>query len=188
MRLRELTSLRWSQVSLDQRTLRVNRFQSKNRTARLIPLAPEVFAAIEAQMQKRDAEFPECEYVFFGETGGQILNHYGSWNAACKRAGVTFQYADADGITREHAPMFHDLRRTAATNMANAGVPIAVIMQVGGWKTASIAERYQLKGQENLNAAVAALSALVESEDAANRQRIPKESPTRPALPHSKTA
>jgi integrase len=188
MRLRELTGLRWMQVDPERRTVKVTRFQAKNKRARLIPLAPEVFSAIEAQARERDAKFPEAEFVFFSETGGQILSHYGGWRAACKRAKVSFSYPDADGVVRSHWPMFHDLRRTAATNMANAGVPLAMIMMIGGWRTAEIASRYQLKGDENFLAATQALTALVESEDLANRQRIPKESQTQPPLLHAKTA
>ncbi len=40
--------------------------------------------------------------------------------------------------------MVHDFRRSAAKALRRAGVPESVIMQTGGWKTASMFRRYAI--------------------------------------------
>lgn len=50
---------------------------------------------------------------------------------ACRRAGV-----------RDGRP--HDMRRTFANNLANRGVPMSVIMRIGGWLTERTVRRYYL--------------------------------------------
>jgi hypothetical protein len=43
--------------------------------------------------------------------------------------------------------LFHDLRRTAARNLRNSGAAEEVIMDIGGWKTASVFKRYAIVDQ-----------------------------------------
>lgn len=45
--------------------------------------------------------------------------------------------------TQVEAGGFHDLRRSMATNMYEAGVDRSVIKVVGGWKSDSMFERYR---------------------------------------------
>jgi len=54
---------------------------------------------------------------------------------ACTRAGIPAQRANG-GIT------FHSFRHTGATRMLEAGVPLRVIQEIGGWRTLQQLERY----------------------------------------------
>ncbi len=50
--------------------------------------------------------------------------------------------------------LVHDLRRTAAREFVEAGVP-GRIMRLCGWKTRAMFDRYNITNQEDLNDAVA---------------------------------
>jgi len=63
-----------------------------------------------------------------------------SWATACRLASV-------------HR-LFHDLRRSAARNMLNAGVPQAIAMQVTGHKTDSMFRRYAIVAPNDVRTAL----------------------------------
>jgi len=99
----------------------------------------------------RDAEFPDCPWVFFwhqdawktahvieAEPGSQINDFSKTWKNAVARAG----YA---GL------LFHDLRRSAVRNMVQkAGVSQAEAMKISGHKTVSMFLRYNIIDREGV--------------------------------------
>lgn len=54
---------------------------------------------------------------------------------ACERAGIDYGRA-AGGIT------FHGFRHTGTTRMVDAGVPLRIVQEIGGWKSMRQLERY----------------------------------------------
>jgi integrase len=70
------------------------------------------------------------EYIFH-RNGLPIASFRKAWAKACKLAGVT-------------GKLVHDLRRCAAKNLVEAGVPIPVAMKITGHKTISMFQRYAI--------------------------------------------
>jgi len=70
------------------------------------------------------------DYIFHRD-GLPIESFRKSWATACKRTGLS-------------GKLFHDLRRCAAKNLIEAGVPQSVAMKITGHKTISMFQRYAI--------------------------------------------
>lgn len=70
----------------------------------------------------------------------QWIDHR-TWLGACRRAGL-------EGFR------FHDLRHTAISWLAQAGVDPQRLRQIGGWSTMAMVERYSHLNVENLREAM----------------------------------
>jgi integrase len=101
-----------------------------------------------------------------------------TWKKVCARAGVP-------GL------LFHDLRRTAARNLRRAGVAENIIMQIGGWRTRSVFDRYAIITENDIVDAVRKLEAdrkqreAVAVETAMSHESVtkPTQAPARVANP-----
>ncbi len=99
---------------------------------------------------------------------------YGAFRTACRRAGI---FVKDHELTRP--PTFHDFRRTFATEMRRAGVAEGVIMDMAGWKTRSIFERYFIKDESDQQEALrkrkeAAISTSLNKDE--RSQAVPQKS------------
>jgi integrase len=68
-----------------------------------------------------------------------------AWRGALKRCGLNDK-------------LFHDLRRTAATDLIEAGVSQKVAMAVTGHKTSSIFQRYQIVKTDDIRQGMALMA------------------------------
>ena len=100
--------------------------------------------------QMRDECWPECRWDFF-RYGKRIKDFRGSWEEASKRAGLWNEETDKPKY------LSHDLRRTVARNLVRAGVPERVAMMIGGWKTRSVFDRYNIDSEKDLHHAATKL-------------------------------
>ena len=174
MRFREALWLRWTEIDWLKRTIHLPRRRTKNKSPKVVKFDDELYQWLNMQRQIRDAKFPECEWVFFGKTGKQIRNPYGAFRTACRRAGI---FVKDHELTRP--PTFHDFRRTFATEMRRAGVAEGVIMDMAGWKTRSIFERYFIKDESDQQEALrkrkeAAISTSLNKDE--RSQAVPQKS------------
>ena len=141
----EILALRWSQVDLAERLVRLEPGETKNDEARIIPLVPELYQTLAMQRTIRDEKWPDCPWVFFRE-GEKILYFRKSWDSACKAAGLW----NGDEKTGAPSKLFHDLRRTGVRNLVRAGVPETVAMRISGHKTRSIFDRYNITSEADI--------------------------------------
>ena len=151
----EILLLRWDQVDLIARVVRLNPGETKNDEGRVIPLTSELLQMLVMQRQIRDQKWPDCPWEFF-RYGKRIKDFRGAWEEASKRAAeeVPSLWDAYDGTP---AKVFHDLRRTGARNLVRAGVPERVVMAIGGWKTRSVFDRYNIVSERDLHDAAAKL-------------------------------
>jgi len=148
-RLREIITLEWRQLDLDQGSARLDPGTTKNREGRLAYLSPDLLDTLSAQRaatreleRARGIVVPHVSH----RRGRRIASFRRAWITACRKAG-------APGM------IFHDLRRTAVRNMVRAGVPERVAMQISGHKTRSVFERYNIVSDSDLRDAARRLAA-----------------------------
>jgi len=134
MRRGEILNLRWDQVDWDGNVIRLEKKQTKAKKARIAPLYGELRAWLEMAYSVRD---PECPFIVSWKGHG-ISEVKTAWKSARERAGVP-------GL------LVHDLRRTAARNMIRAGVPERKVLDIVGWKTRSMLDRYNIMDERDVH-------------------------------------
>jgi integrase len=142
-RKQEILSLKWNQVDLNGRTVRLEVGTTKNDKGRLIVLDGELLETIQGQWERRKvAEIPGqsptllCPYVFHRD-GKPIKDFRKAWSKARQATGLA-------------AKILHDFRRTAVRDAVRAGVPERVAMMESGHKTRSVFDRYNIVSEEDL--------------------------------------
>jgi CHC2 zinc finger/Phage integrase family/DNA primase catalytic core, N-terminal domain len=114
----ELKKLKWHQVDLKGREIRLNRKQTKGKKNRTLPIYGDMASWLEMQKTQRDEFWPDCELVFH-YLGKPIGSHIKGWNRACESAGLAGLH-------------FRDLRRSAVRNLERSGVPRKIAMSITG--------------------------------------------------------
>ena len=126
MRIGELVNLRWKDVDLENRVLRIRvreDWKPKGRADRMIPIFPQVDAVLRQQRVG--------EYVFLGPKGGRVKENYA----------LECLQTDQEKLNLPEGDL-HGFRRFFATNMLQAGTNPHIVMQWGGWKDLQTMLRY----------------------------------------------
>jgi integrase len=117
LRLSKVLGLRWSDVDMDKRFIKVERTKSKR--TRFIPINSVLYGELECLKECRN---DNCRVFPFKSVRTAFDN-------ACDRASV-------EGFT------FHDLRRTFGTRMLEKGVDIVTISKLYGHSSVLVTQRY----------------------------------------------
>jgi integrase len=123
-RLGEVSSMRWRDIDLDKGMWTLPRHIAKNAVGNEVPLSPAAIAIL-----RRVPRIGRDEFVFPALNGS--ANPVSGFSKTKKRldAAIAHELAKADGATMPEWRL-HDLRRTAASGMAQLGIAPHVIEKV----------------------------------------------------------
>lgn len=123
LRESNVTRLRWDQIDLTRRVAWVHSDEMKTGRGLAIPLNADAVAVIKRQVGKHQTNV----FTFNGNPVARAGGH--AWRNALQRAGVQdFRW--------------HDLRHTWASWHVQAGTPLHVLQELGGWQNYEMVKRY----------------------------------------------
>src|ERR1039457_1242445 len=143
-RVSEVKGLLVRHVDIGAHTIRLDPGTTKNGQGRVVTFEAQstLCELLAACVHGKSAD----DSVITREDGKPVRDFRDTWAKVCKAAGVP-------GL------LFHDLRRTAARNLRRAGVAENIIMQIGGWRTRSVFDRYAIITENDIVDAVRKLEA-----------------------------
>jgi integrase len=118
LRRDEVTSLRWSEVDLDAKTITLPPSRTKSGREHVVPLGPAAVQILRSQPRRQLADGSPRDLIFGLAEGAGFRNHDGAMNILRGRIAANRRAA---GVSE---PMvrwtLHDLRRSLATGMIKA--------------------------------------------------------------------
>jgi integrase len=171
----EIQALEWRHVDFLRSEIRLDPGKTKNREGRVFPMTAELRALLETQAAARrhtpaaksdtasaGVVEPERVATFAPQVftvGGRAVGLFRKqWRNACFKAKLPC-VVGTDGKPIKALRVFHDLRRSCVKSLIAQGVPERVIMQMCGWKTRSVLDRYHIVSEGDLRAAAAKIDA-----------------------------
>jgi integrase len=143
LRQANVTGLQWSQVDLTRRCAWIHPDQAKARRAITVPLSKAAIVIIREQIGKHFTNV----FTYQGKPVTQVNTK--AWRQALRRSGIKdFRW--------------HDLRHTWASWHMQAGTPLHVLQELGGWESVEMVRRYAHLSGEHLAGYVDRLSDLTE--------------------------
>lgn len=121
MRMDEVCSLEWSQVSIPRREVRLSK--TKTSSPRVVPLSDDAMGTILGTPRH-----PTSLYVFWRGDGERYTSFSGTFRKIAARAGVKFRC--------------HDLRHHFASEFAQQTGDVAALQAILGHKTIAMTMRY----------------------------------------------
>ncbi len=148
LRQANVLGLEWARVDLDRGHAWIDSSTSKNRHPISVPLNKDAIEILLRQVGKH----PERVFTYKGKPVTNANTR--AWRDALKRAGIEdFRW--------------HDLRHTWATWHRRAGTPTHELQRLGGWRTASMVERYAHLASDHLAESASRLGSVVAGYDLA---------------------
>jgi excisionase family DNA binding protein len=140
MRLREILNLKWSQIDLTSRHVKVENTKSKRN--RLVGINTPLLQELQG-LREVNGQNP---YVYPNpKTGKPYLDVKKGFKAACRRANI-------EGLR------FHDLRHTFASRLVERGIDLITVKDLLGHSTVRMTERYTHSSQLSKRSAVEILA------------------------------
>jgi len=121
---------------------------TKNRKARYLPIYGDMDAELSMAVSLADSACP----FLVQDKGRRVEDWERSWATAVELAGAD-------------KALFHDLRRTALTNMIEAGFSEKEAMEISGHKTRSVFDRYHIVSDRRLKQLAEKMDAHIRSKE-----------------------
>jgi integrase len=158
-RFGEAAGLEWKDVDLvlGSATFR----DTKNGTDRIIPLSQTLVDFLRGLKKEKDEDSERKHGLVFPNGDGGIYRQTPQpFRKVVESLGLN------EGRDKRDRVVFHSLRHTGATRLGQANTPLRDMMDLAGWKTPSMALRYQHSGDAGRRRAMAALEGLTQVEPA----------------------
>jgi integrase len=158
-RFGEAAGLEWKDVDLvlGSATFR----DTKNGTDRIIPLSQTLVDFLRGLKKEKAADAERKHGLVFPNGDGGIYRQTPQpFRKVVESLGLN------EGRDKRDRVVFHSLRHTGATRLGQANTPLRDMMDLAGWKTPSMALRYQHSGDAGRRRAMAALEGLTQVEPA----------------------
>jgi Site-specific recombinase XerD len=132
----EILQIKWEDVNWEQRWITIRASTTKGGQPDCLPLTGALMELLMKLHIVREGtgERPKSPYIFLYR-GMPFQEFSKSWKKSLQACGLPDK-------------LFHDLRRTAATDLIEAGVSEQVAMAVTGHKTRSVFQRYHIVRQD----------------------------------------
>lgn len=132
LRETNVVELEWAQVDIERRCAWIHPDQFKGgKKGLFVPLNADACVVL----RERLGDHPVRAFVFKGQPVTRANNH--AWRKALKRAGIkNFRW--------------HDLRHTWASWHVQAGTPLNVLRELGGWASMEMVLKYAHLGTDHL--------------------------------------
>lgn len=129
----EIRKIRIADINLRASRIELLGKVTKNKKPRFLPIYGDMQAEIEMAIAAANTKCP----FLIQRDGGPVFDWEKSWKTAASLAGI------------DNA-LFHDLRRTALSNMIEAGFSEKEAMEISGHKTRAVFDRYHIVSERRL--------------------------------------
>jgi len=158
MRRAEILGLKWIQIDLKARIIRVEK--TKSGRVRFIPINDVLFS----ELNRLRSENSQSPFVFFNpKTRKPYLDMKTGFKGALRRAGI-------EGLR------FHDLRHTFASRLVEKGADIETVRDLLGHHSITITQRYTHSTDDRKRSAVELLSSKADGKISDNLVTIENQS------------
>ena len=129
----EIHAIRKDKIDLRAKRINLPGRTTKNGRPRYLPIYGDMAAEL---VMALSATVPKCPFLVQND-GKSVFDFEKAWATACEAAGVK-------------GTLFHDLRRTAVTNMIEAGLSEKEAMEISGHKTRNVFDRYHIVSERRM--------------------------------------
>ncbi len=129
----EIRKIRTERIDLKAGRIELAKKTTKNKTARYLPIYGEMSVELDLALSLCQ---PACPFLI-QDAGVPVVDWEKAWKSARKLAGID-------------RSLFHDLRRTALTNMIEAGLSEKEAMEISGHKTRYVFDRYHIVSERRM--------------------------------------
>ena len=138
MRLVDCAKLKWADVDMEARRIRATPVKTKRHGVKIdVKISPALYSELEKAKATATGEYV-CDRNASEYDSGTIEKRVKELFDSC---GIVTSEKDENGKLRILTG-FHSLRHTAAATMARNNIPLTTIMQIGGWKSLAMVEKY----------------------------------------------